>query len=78
MQIFPNPTNGKLTVQFNMNIGTTEIEVVNLLNEVIYSNRMDVQSNSAINIDLSDTADGLYFVRLRAQNTESIKKVIVR
>ncbi len=78
LNIFPNPTNGKFTVQFNMNIGTTEIEVVNLLNEVVYSNRMEVNSRTAINIDLSDNAEGLYFVRLKAQNTESIKKVVVR
>ena len=78
LNIFPNPTNGKFTVQFNMNIGTTQIEVVNLLNEVVYSNSMDVKSNTAVNIDLSDNADGLYFVRLRAQNTESIKKIVVR
>jgi len=78
LNIFPNPTNGKFTVQFNTNIGTTQIEVVNLLNEVVYSGSMDVKSNTAVNIDLSENADGLYFVRLRAQNTESIKKIVVR
>ena len=78
LHIFPNPSNGKFTVQFNMNIGTTNIEVVNLLNEVVYTNNIDVDSNTSINIDLSSFADGLYFVRLKAQNTESIKKVVIR
>jgi PKD repeat protein len=78
LSIFPNPTNGEFTVEFNMNIGTTQVEVVNLLNQVVYTNNVDVNTNTALKVDLSSFGDGLYFVRIKAKNSESIKKVVVR
>jgi PKD repeat protein len=78
LSIYPNPTNGEFTVEFNMNIGTTQVEVVNLLNQVVYSNNVDVNTNTTLKVDLSSVGDGIYFVRIKAQNSESIRKVVVR
>ena len=76
--IFPNPSNGSFTVEFNDNFGKTDVMVVNLLNEVVYKNRMETGLGTSLKIDLGDDANGLYFVKLKNETTEVVSKIIIR
>jgi len=76
--IFPNPSNGSFTVEFNDNFGKTDVMVVNLLNEVVYENRMETGLGTSLKIDLGDDANGLYFVKLKNETTEVVSKIIIR
>ncbi|MCF8406007.1 MAG: T9SS type A sorting domain-containing protein [Bacteroidales bacterium] len=78
VNIFPNPSDGQFTLKFGFGFGTTDIKVMNTLNEVlvdtqIYSNRGEVYG-----VDLSDLAAGIYYIRIAAGGSEIIRKVIVK
>jgi plastocyanin len=77
VNIFPNPTNGKLTV-VNQNIITpnTSLHVYNALGEEVYSVH-STQLQASTKIDLSPFHTGIYFVQI--QNGENVytKRIVL-
>ncbi len=59
ISIYPNPSNGIFTL--NSQSAKGEIYIYNLLGEVIYKSKMN---SSVSRIDLSEHANGIYFVRV--------------
>lgn len=76
--IFPNPSNGKFTVKFNKNIGLTKIIVMNTLNEIIFEQTAVTVNGNSVVFDLKDYSEGVYFVRIKSDNSEQIKKIIIQ
>jgi PKD repeat protein len=76
--IFPNPSNGSFTVQFNDNFGETNVLVVNLLNEIVYENRTETGFGKSLFIDLGEYAEGIYFVKMKNEQADVVRKIIVR
>lgn len=71
--IFPNPSNGQMTVKSTENLGNCKLTVHNLLGELIHSEIISKQSIS-INLILKT---GLYFVSLDNNGQKTTKKIIV-
>jgi len=70
-EVYPNPNNGRFHVNFSdLQNGTTTFEVVNIFSQIIMSYQT---SQSSFDMDLSQLAKGIYF--LRANN--KTKKVII-
>jgi PKD repeat protein len=78
LRVFPNPTTGQFTVEFNHEAGQTEIQVLNILGEIVFLRNLDVTADSKLNIDLSDLNNGIYFARIKSGHTELIRKIIVK
>ena len=78
VKIYPNPSSGQFTIQFNKNIGTTDVQIVNLLSDVVYSAQTETASGNALEIDLGELADGIYFVKLKNNFNEHIQKIVIR
>lgn len=69
MTIYPNPFNEKITVVFK---GNPELfQIYNVLGSVIYSS---VIKESKTEIDLSDQAKGIYFIKAGSLNKKLIKE----
>jgi hypothetical protein len=72
--MFPNPSNGNVTL--NLNYSTSLVEVVDVLGSTVstqrYSNAGQVQLN------MNDAAEGIYFVRVTSGNEKSVQKLIIR
>lgn len=60
LNIFPNPSNGVFTIQTSTS-QESQLEICNVLGELVYSSRI---SGNNSEIDLSQKAKGIYFVRL--------------
>jgi len=78
IEIFPNPSYGRFTVKFNNNIGQTQITVLNILNDVLFERFTETENGNAVHFDLSNYAEGVYFVRLKTVNSEQVRKIIIR
>ncbi|OQX80554.1 MAG: hypothetical protein B6D61_01825 [Bacteroidetes bacterium 4484_249] len=78
INLFPNPCDGVFTVKFDKNIGITEITVVNTLNKVLYNSKTETINGQSVNVDLSNFAQGVYFVRLKTENSEIIRKIVLK
>ena len=69
-KLYPNPTNGQLTVEME---GLTEVEVYNLVGQSLL--RKDASEGSAI-IDMSSLQNGVYMVKVSAQAGSVMQKVV--
>ncbi len=74
VNIFPNPAKDLINVLLT-SIEDTEILVFNLVGEVVYSNSAIM---SRINkIDMSEQANGVYFVKVKSGDQVTTKKIIL-
>lgn len=71
--VYPNPATGKFTVQsseFNINM----IEVYDIVGACIYQSTSQPANQSTIN--LSGLSEGIYFLKIKSENSVFTKKII--
>jgi hypothetical protein len=75
---FPNPSNGKFNLSFNLpSKGDTKVSVLNMEGKVVYNNNLNnFIGDYKTEINISDQAKGIYFIKVE-QNEQSILKKIV-
>lgn len=65
LNVFPNPTAGQLTIELNASLSTdAQLDVIDLNGRLLIS-RPVVGQNSIMQLDISNFAKGLYFVRIQ-------------
>jgi hypothetical protein len=70
--IYPNPNNGLFSINSSAKI--SQIDVLNILGEKIYSKKV---STDKTEIDLSDKSNGIYFVQVYSDKGALTKKVSI-
>ncbi|MFU8844783.1 MAG: T9SS type A sorting domain-containing protein, partial [Bacteroidales bacterium] len=78
IQVFPNPSQGKFALQFRGDFGMTEVMVLNILTEVVFSEKIMAGNGSILEIDIQTVAEGVYFIKLKNDHSEIVRKMIVR
>ncbi len=71
--LFPNPTNGQITIKLPNDFENCKLTVHNILGELVYSKTISEQS-AVINLELKP---GLYFSSLERNGQKTTKKIIV-
>nr|MBK9652401.1 T9SS type A sorting domain-containing protein [Bacteroidota bacterium] len=66
---FPNPANEELNIEIAWD-EIFEIEIVNTLGETV------IKTHNQSNIDLSDLARGIYYIKVFNENHSAIQKLI--
>ncbi len=77
IHLFPNPTTGMVTIDFNNYICPNEVIVVNTLKDVVYSKSIKTLPGKNLRIDLSDLTKGVYFIRIKFENFELTEKLVL-
>jgi PKD repeat protein len=77
--IFPNPTQGNITLQFANEIsGDVKIDILDLTGKTIYNKTLNQNAANSININLgSAVAKGMYLVNVSYNEKTEIKKLII-
>ncbi|PCH98178.1 MAG: hypothetical protein COB85_02040 [Bacteroidetes bacterium] len=76
--IYPNPTKGKAVFDIELNeTGTVELLILNVLGEVIYSERISQVSKFRYEVDLSYLQNGVYFIQLTSENVNANKSIVI-
>jgi hypothetical protein len=71
LKLYPNPTNGLITIELE---GLQKVMIYNALGQVL----LDKETNGdALQLDLSEFEDGLYWVKIISQNRISVKPLII-
>lgn len=79
VQVFPNPTEGQLTVVLTANdFDIKDIAVYNLLGQKIYHENEIDKAIGTFNLNLSGMTDGVYHLVLTTSNNELIRRVILK
>lgn len=74
-KLYPNPNNGLFTLEFKNIDANTQIEIVNLLGEVVFEQKINLQT-SQLNTNLKS---GVYFVNTTDNNSKkSIQKIVIQ
>lgn len=75
--VVPNPTDGYLTVSFLSPVNNAELSIENILGEKVWIKRITQTAGSAMGIDLSPYASGVYFLIIREGQTEIKQKIVL-
>lgn len=73
--LYPNPSKGI----FNIALGTIEpsaIDVYDVTGKIVWSKKDFAISNAEVSLDLSAVAQGIYFVKISADNQSTVKRII--
>ena len=73
--IYPNPSNGIFTIYTN-NAPLDQIEIIDLTGKIIKQQKNIKMNNNSTNLDLSEVATGIYFVKIVSNNQTTIKRII--
>ena len=73
-KVFPNPTNGKITVEFESLDEDQEVSVYNLLGQKIATS---ITSNRIAQFDLYNEESGMYFIKIENNSKLEIKKFML-
>lgn len=72
VSLFPNPNNGLFTLEFGADFGAaTTVSIHQLDGKEVFRT---ISSNSALKVDVSDLAAGMYMVKIQDENGVTIKK----
>lgn len=78
LSIFPNPTNGQFSILFNLiEAQMVTVEIRNVIGEVVVLESAQSIQQNQLDFDLSDMAQGIYFVVIRTENQAITKKISV-
>lgn len=72
--IYPNPSNGKISILIANNTEMNDISVYNILGENVTKSIISLNSNS---YDLSKLNKGVYLVKIKTEDYSETKKIII-
>ncbi len=74
LTIFPNPNQGKFSIQLSVVSGQSSVEIYNVLGEKVYSKNYPPSANSQhpFEIDLRGQPNGVYLYRVLTENGNAI------
>lgn len=78
--VFPNPSNGEVSVMFNATTANdVTIEVTNLLGQVVYSEALtSVAGDNTVELSLTELNAGQYIVTINNGTTQSVRKLQIK
>jgi hypothetical protein len=72
LSVYPNPNNGEFTIELNNGHSKT-IEVMDVTGRTIVANSTD---KGVINVNISQLANGIYYVKVKSDNAVEVLKVV--
>ena len=73
--LFPNPNTGTFEIVVDPSVGTSNVEILNSLGQVIYTKEI-VSSNHTV--ELPSVEAGIYFVRLYNSDASNVARVLIK
>lgn len=79
LQVYPNPSNGVFHLTLSGFKGKrTELRIMNVIGNLVHREILtDLEASHTKTINLSKYANGLYYVKLQADDFSEIRKVII-
>jgi PKD repeat protein len=78
LSMFPNPTNGKVTIMVDGNVSSDmTVTVYNILGEVVKEPTFYKAGTTQMEIIMSNVLNGLYLVKIASQNGTAVKQLTV-
>lgn len=75
--LYPNPTNGTITIQSEKEIKNGELRIENVLGQLVYLQKIGSSDSLNVMIDLTQYPKGVYFVQFKSVETIEIRKIVL-
>lgn len=76
LNVYPNPTNGIVTISSSNNLAGAKLQIIDLRGRIISNQKPIVLSPNAIQFDISELAQGSYLLLIESDAYKSVKKII--
>jgi len=77
VSLYPNPTTGLFTLNLTAN-DVVNIKIINTIGEVVYTmNSINIDGQMNANIDLNNLAEGVYYLKIEGNNTNTFEKIVI-
>ncbi len=77
LAIYPNPSTGQFTLDLTAD-DVVNVIILNTVGEVVFSmNNLSVKGQLSTSIDLDNLAEGIYYLKLEGNNTNTIEKIVI-
>ena len=73
VKLYPNPTNGKLTVELSSSLTNAGLEIVDLTGKVVFVATIN-QNNT--DLSLISLSNGVYFVKIKSNDLVKVLKIV--
>jgi hypothetical protein len=77
LNLFPTPSQGLITLQFKTPLSGFSYTISNLIGKKLIEGNVAVSQQKYI-LDLSELADGIYFIRIKTTEGEASRRFIIR
>ena len=78
IHIYPNPTTGNFTVEFNAS-DVINLKLINTLGEVVYHlNKAEIDGLFTKNISASGISEGIYYLKIEGNILNLTKKIVIK
>ena len=79
VSVFPNPTQGDLSVSISVaNSQDFTISVINTLGQTVKEIKQNQSNGGIFKIDLSNSPAGIYFVTFKSKNHTKTKRIVLQ
>ena len=80
LDVYPNPNNGSFTIDMNLNEGmNVAFELTDVRGAIVWSsNAGTVNGAYTENVQLNNQPEGMYFLKIKAGEHETVRKVIIK
>jgi len=75
VSIFPNPTNGQITLANNSNLEIRSVTITDVNGRIVQIVDLD-DTGAQTTFSVENLAQGMYFVKIEAENTSIVKRII--
>ena len=79
MQVYPNPNEGRFTIEFTgTETGNTNICLYDMLGKEVYKENHVIDNNlHSVNMQINKLTKGEYFLMVKTSNKKYLNKVII-
>ena len=78
VNLYPNPSNGEFNLSLNFSTEQdVEIRIFNTIGELLALRTMNNTSNSVVEFNLNNNAEGFYFVNIKTNNESITKRISI-
>lgn len=74
--IFPNPSNGLISINMTASLGEGQVQIIDLNGRVVFS--QDMLLEGTLNVNASDLSQGVYLIQVANQTVSETAKLIIR
>lgn len=78
VSVYPNPSNGEISLTIAGFTGELNMEVMNIAGQVVASSKIEVKKSFKADFDFSTLAKGVYYIKLSNNDSVKTTKLIIK